>query len=95
MINFWAVMTDETGCEFGAGVQAPDRATARDMLRDMYPESRIAQLESPEDTRRREAEIYERVRREMDGPDYLDEDEYCEECGETLGSHWDCPNCGS
>lgn len=93
MIDFWAVMIDETGCEFGAGVEAPDRATARDMLRDMYPESRIAQLESPEDTRRREAEIYERVRREMDGPDYLDDDEFCHDCGKELGYDWSCPDC--
>ena len=76
MIHFHAVMTDETGCEFGAGIQAPDREAAHEMLRDMYPESRIAQLESPEDTRRREAEIYARISGEYDdGYDYDYEDD--------------------
>ena len=75
MIDFWAVLIDETGCEFGAGVQAPDRATARDMLREAYPEARrIDQLESPEDTRRREAEIYARVSADYD--DFYDDYEY-------------------
>jgi len=71
MINFWAVLSDETGMEFGAGVTAPDRDTAYEMLRDNYPESYVAQLESPEDTRRREAEIYARVSADYD--DYYDD----------------------
>lgn len=60
-IKFHAVMVDETGCEFGADVEAPDRETAYDRLRENYPESRVAQLESPEDTARREMETYRRA----------------------------------
>ena len=30
MIDFWAVLTDETGCEFGAGVKARTRGEAMD-----------------------------------------------------------------
>ena len=74
MINFWAVLDDETGMEFGAGVRAPDRETAYEMLRENYPESRVVQLESPEDTRRREAEIYARVSADYD--DFYDDYEH-------------------
>lgn len=73
-IKFHAVMVDETGCEFGADVEAPDRETAYDRLREDYPESRVAQLESPEDTLRREMATYEVVRREIDGDDDWEED---------------------
>ena len=73
-IKFHAVMVDETGCEFGADVEAPDRETAYDRLREDYPESRVAQLESPEDTLRRETATYEAVRREIDGDDDWDPD---------------------
>ena len=94
MIDFWAVLIDETGCEFGAGVQAPDRATAYEMLREAYPEARrIDQLESPEDTRRREADMYERIRLELDGPDPIDDDDYCHDCGKYLADDWSCPDC--
>ena len=61
LIHFHAVMIDETGCEFGAGVDAYSREEAHEKLQDDYPESRIDQLESPEDTARREAEIYARA----------------------------------
>lgn len=71
MINYWAVLSDETGMEFGAPVTAPDRDTAHEMLRDNYPESHVVQLESPEDTARREAEIYARI-----SPDY---DDFCDD----------------
>jgi hypothetical protein len=67
MINFHAVMVDETGCEFGADVRATTREEAYEMLEENYPESRCVQLESPEDTKRREAEIYARVSAEYDG----------------------------
>ena len=60
LIHFHAVMLDECGQEFGAGVEAVDRQEARDQLREMYPENRgIVQLESPEDTAAREQRIYE------------------------------------
>jgi hypothetical protein len=67
MINFHAVMVDETGCEFGADVRATTREEAYEMLEENYPESRCVQLESSEDTARREAEIYARVSAEYDG----------------------------
>lgn len=77
LIHFHAVMLDECGEEFGAGVDAPDRETAYDLLREMYPENRgIVQLESPEDTRKREQRIHRQVQEEMDGdvpPGYYDE----------------------
>tara|TARA_R110000772_G_scaffold30806_5_gene76496 strand:+ start:4621 stop:4836 length:216 start_codon:yes stop_codon:yes gene_type:complete len=66
VIKFWAVLIDETGCEFGAGVTAATRGDAMDQLREDYPESRVDQLESPEDTRLREARIRDRVRADYD-----------------------------
>lgn len=64
MIDFWAVMLDETGCEFGVGVLAASRPEALDKLREGYPESRCVQLESPADRRAREQDLV------------LDEDEF-------------------
>jgi len=76
LIHFHAVMLDECGEEFGAGVDAPDRETARTMLREMYPESRgIQQLESPDDTAAREQRMYARIEAEMNG-EFYPEDEY-------------------
>lgn len=75
LIHFHAVMIDETGCEFGASVSAHSRGEAYEKLQDNYPESRVDQLESPEDTARREAEIYARVSAEYDN-DYFDEEDY-------------------
>lgn len=67
-VNFHAVLLDECGHEFGASVRASSHSEARDLLRDMYPENRgIVQVESPEDTARREAEIYARMEDEMNG----------------------------
>lgn len=54
MARYHAVLLDETGCEFGATVTADDRESARDQLREDYPESRVVQLESPEDAAARE-----------------------------------------
>lgn len=76
LIHFHAVMLDETGCEFGVGVDAKDRAEALDFLSEDYPESTCVQLESPEDTAKREAEIYARLSAEYDGDFYYDEEEY-------------------
>lgn len=75
LINFHAVMIDETGCEFGASVSAETREEAYEILQENYPESRVDQLESPEDTARREAEIYARVSAEYDD-DYFDEEDF-------------------
>lgn len=54
MIKFHAVMLDETRCEFGADVEANSREEAYRLLEEDYPESTCIQLESPEDTKRRE-----------------------------------------
>lgn len=76
MTHYHAVMLDECGDEFGAGVEAKDRAEARDLLREMYPENRgIVQLESPEDTRERERRMYERLEAEQNGEFYDDYDD--------------------
>ena len=77
MTRFWAVMLDETGCEFGAGVEAANKADAYDELREMYPESRCIQLESPADTAEREMRMYQRIQAEMCDPyyDYRFEDD--------------------
>ena len=71
MTRYHAVMLDECGHEFGAGVEAKNRAEAYDELRDMYPENRgIVQLEDPSDTRRREAAMFERIAAEENGEFY-------------------------
>lgn len=64
MTTFHAVMTDETGCEFGATVVARSRAAAYAKLREDYPESYCSQLESPTDTRRREKRLYDQASRD-------------------------------
>lgn len=61
MIEFHAVMVDETGCEFGATIRAASRNEAWDKAREDYPESRCVQLESPEDTAKREKRTYDFV----------------------------------
>lgn len=77
-IKFHAVLLDECGSEFGADVTAPSRDAAYDGLRDSYPESRVVQLESPEDTQRREHDLYARVCAEIDGDEFgnYDDEDY-------------------
>lgn len=75
MTYYHAVFEDECGGEFGAGTEASSKEEARTILEENYPESRIVQLESPEDTREREARIYEAARREIDGDEDYDYDE--------------------
>lgn len=71
LIHFHAVLLDECGHEFGAGVEAVHRQEAYDKLREDYPENRgIVQLESPADTRAREQDLYDHISR---GGDYDDE----------------------
>lgn len=54
MTYYHAVMLDECGDEFGAGVEAENREEARTELREMYPENRgIVQLEDAKDTQAR------------------------------------------
>lgn len=58
MTYYHAVFLGEDGMEFGAGTHADSKEEAYDTLSENYPESRIVQLESPEDTAAREARIY-------------------------------------
>ena len=64
--HYHAVMIDETGCEFGAGCYAESYDDARQQLREDYPESSIAQLETKEDTQKREEAMYARLQEELD-----------------------------
>lgn len=61
MINYHAVMLDETRCEFGHSFRAATRAEAWAYVQENFPESRCIQLEDDDDTRRREAAIYARA----------------------------------
>ena len=69
MVRFHAVLLDETRCEFGAGVEAETREAAYAQLAEDYPESRVIQLESPDDTARRERDIQRFVERQYDDDD--------------------------
>ena len=70
MIQYHAVMIGETGEEFGADVEASSKEEARRKLRRDYPEARgIDQIESPEDTREREARIYRDIENGIDYDD--------------------------
>jgi hypothetical protein len=60
-------MIDETGCEFGVSLEAETRDKAYEELEEMYPESRVDQLEDEEQTRERERLIYERANAEYEG----------------------------
>ena len=75
MTDYHAVMLGEDGGEFGVSFQADTRAAAYDYLAERYPESQCDQLEDPEDTARREQEIYRSVARELDGDDYYEDEE--------------------
>lgn len=70
MTTYHAVMLDEIGCEFPASVTASSRTEAYNILREDYPESRCVQLESPEDTHRREQRMYNHI---AQGGDWDDE----------------------
>ncbi len=77
MTKYHAVMLDETGCEFGAEVEADSRDEAYDILGDDYPESRVVQLESPEESDARERRAYEHAERCYEDPYY--EIDHCHE----------------
>lgn len=83
MTRFHAVMLDETRCEFGAEVEASSKDEAYEKLAENYPESKCVQLESPADTRVREQDLHDLIRRgadfDEDGRPFFphgDEDEY-------------------
>lgn len=73
MTHFHAVLLDETGYEFGADVEASTYYEAEDLLRERHPESRVVQLESPEDTTAREDALYARISAEIDGVEFYDD----------------------
>lgn len=60
-IRFHAVMIGEDGMEFGADVWARNKEQADTILRESYPESRIDQLESPEEANEREMRMYRHI----------------------------------
>ena len=70
MTTFHAVLIDETGCDFGVDIDAASKAEAYAALQDDYPESRVEQIESREDTAAREHATYDLIRR---GADFDDE----------------------
>lgn len=80
-VQFWAVFEDECGGEFGAGIKAITKSEARRRLEESYPESRIVQLESPEESRAREDRLHREISMGQDWDDEgrplydLDEDE--------------------
>jgi hypothetical protein len=65
-MKFYAVMVDETGCEFPAECDAPNEEAAAEYLEEQYPESQIAQLETLYEMRARERETYFAARRTFD-----------------------------
>ena len=85
IINFHAVMIGEDGMEFGADVEAKDRSEAYEKLAENYPESRVDQLESPEDTAIRQEKIYaEALLGDSEFHDlYFDDCDDCEEYWES------------
>jgi len=69
-MKFNAVMIDETGCEFGVGLEAGDREQAYDRLADDYPESRVDQLETLGEAKGRENRMLRHIE---EGGDWDDE----------------------
>lgn len=59
MNEYWAVMRDETGLEFGVPVKADCRVVAHDYLRQQYPESVCISLDDEEDMLIRERMMYQ------------------------------------
>jgi hypothetical protein len=73
MIEYHAVLLDETNCEMGVTIKAEDRAAAIAVLAECYPECRCVQLEDDNDAREREEAMYRRIAMEDDGYFYEDE----------------------
>lgn len=65
-MRFHAVLIDECGDEFGADINAKNEDEAWVMFQENYPESRVIQVESPADARRRERDLMLTVQREME-----------------------------
>lgn len=61
LTHYHAVLLDETGCEFGAGCDARSKDEARMILANDYPESRIVQIESPQDEAKRVSAMHRHI----------------------------------
>lgn len=70
MTRFHAVLIDETGCEFGATIEAEDREAAWAEARDQYPESNCVSLESRGEAHQRQRRMENHIAR---GGDWDDE----------------------
>ena len=70
MTKYHAVMVDETNCEFGVDVEASSFDEATTILEENYPESRVEQLESPEQSHKRERRMMAHIKA---GGDWDDE----------------------
>jgi hypothetical protein len=58
IMQYHAVLVDETGCEFGHTFYADSMDDALDYLDTQYPESAVAQLEAPQDSAARERAVW-------------------------------------
>lgn len=67
---YYAVLRDETGCEFPVEVMGSKREYAWTILREMYPESKIVQFESPAQVNQREKRMERFHRKMIDNLDY-------------------------
>lgn len=61
MTKYYAVLRDETGCDFSANIEAKSRQEAFNYLHRNYPESRVIDVETMAQIRRREARYYQRA----------------------------------
>ena len=78
MTHYSAVMLGEDGMEFHAEVEADSYGEASEKLAENYPESRVIQLETPQDIEERQQRLYAAIHAEYDDGyddyDYDDED---------------------
>lgn len=66
MTKYYAILRDETGCDFSANIDATSRQEAFNHLHQNYPESRVIDVETVAQIRRREARYYIRQQRVYD-----------------------------
>lgn len=79
MLDYHAVMIDETGCEFGVTFKAKDLYSAIEQLREDYPESGIGEVHTVGTWEDRQRRLEMRLREEdedYDEPEYDPEDDY-------------------
>lgn len=103
LTHFHAVLVGEDGMEFGAGTNARSREQAAAYFEEQYPESRVVQIESPEDTARREKAMHDHIAAGGDWDEEgrpifhqprEDEDELeCSECGWPIDRGSLCEDC--